>query len=80
MRQRIRRLPPPVQPSDTAEAIARFTARVRRGPQPVAVAYVMVYGDGAIAHAHAGGPSGFQHQLAAGTALLHRRVLDGYER
>lgn len=75
---RLLRLPPPDSPADTAWAIATLKRRLRARP-PMAVAAVIVQADGAIELVHGGGPSGWQHQLAAATALLHKRVMEGYD-
>jgi hypothetical protein len=79
MSARLVRLPPQPQPRDVQEAIANFKHITRNDLNVVGVAYILCYRDGSIGHNVAGGGSGCQHQLTAGSLLLQRRIMEGYE-
>lgn len=78
MTGKIVKLGPPPTPDDVEWLIATLKRHLRTG-QVQALAFAVVLPGGNIAHGCAGGSSGHQHALAAGSALIHRAVMRGYE-
>jgi hypothetical protein len=79
MSARLIRLPLQPQPRDVQAAVANFKHITRNDSDIFGVAYVLCFRNGSIGHIVAGGDSGAQHQLAAGSLLIQNRIMQGYE-